>query len=86
MTMMMVMYQCVVFAFFVTAYSAMGFNANFSLPDPKSAATPLTVAYFTIAAQTTTGFGDIHASTDLARLMVSIHILLAWIPMLLVFA
>lgn len=86
MTMMVIMYQSMLFSFFATAYSLMGFSSNFSLPDTRSTATPLTIAYFTITAQTTTGFGDIHASTDFARLFVSVHVLLAWIPMLLIFA
>jgi hypothetical protein len=45
----------------------------------------LTAVYFSLTTQTTTGFGDIHPKTDAARFLVSVHLLCAWIPILLVF-
>jgi hypothetical protein len=82
----MVMYQCVLFTIFVAIYSSMNFRAHFEAPNPNAPITPITITYFTLASQTTTGFGDIHPKTDPARILVSIHILLAWIPMIMIFS
>lgn len=87
MTMMMFVYQCTLFVMFTCLYNAIGFSSNFNLPDDYSmrSVSPVTVVYFSAAAQTTTGFGDIHPKTDSARLLVLIHVICAWIPMLLIF-
>ena len=85
MTGMMIMYQCIVFVFFASIYSSIGFKTHFSLGESTEPVTPTTVIYFTLAAQTTTGFGDIHPVTNTARLLVSMQILCAWLPMLFVF-
>ena len=87
MTSAMLVYQCTVFAVFTALYSAIGFKDNFNLPETKPATTVslLTSVYFSLATQTTTGFGDIHPKTEFARFLVSIHLLCTWIPMLLVF-
>lgn len=85
-TSVMLLYQCLVCAIFAALYSFIGFTAHFSFPESKEPVTSITTMYFTLTAQTTTGFGDIHPKTDLARLLVAIHLLCAWTPMLIVFA
>lgn len=70
-------YHVLIFAVFAWLYGAIGFRQNFDVPSDSSTATQL---YFAVVAHTNTGFGDITPKTDVARMLVVAHLLLAWIP------
>lgn len=86
LTTLIVLYHVCVCVFFSGVYSVLGIKGNFNYIDktPMNALTPL---YFTAVTHTTTGFGDITPKTDLARIVVIVHLLLAWaVPMLIFFS
>lgn len=72
-------YYAVVFGFFFTLYYLIpgGFKAHFNVPagvDPTAA----DVAYFTVVAGTGCGFGDITGSTRVARILVTLQLIMVF--------
>jgi Ion channel len=74
-------YHLLILTVFAGLYSAIGFRQNFNIPPGVSTITPF---YFAVVAHTNTGFGDITPKTDAARMLVLAHLLLAWIPTVIV--
>lgn len=78
------LYHVVILIIFGLIYSTIDFKKHFNCPDKKpNALTPL---YFAVTAHTTTGYGDITATSNTARTLVMTHMLLAWMfPLILMF-
>ena len=78
-------YQAAVVIGFFIAYSSIGFGDNFS-NSHRTNNQNLTLWYYCVVTSSSTGFGDIVPTTDRARLLVSLHVALAWFPILLLAA
>lgn len=80
-TKVIVLYHIAILLAFGAAYFAMDFEKHFGVAKPS----PATRMYFAATVHSSVGFGDITAKTDAAKAIVSAHMLLAWIPIVLIF-
>ena len=78
----LVLYELWVLFLFAILYYIIGMDTHFKLPS-GTAATPVTAMYFGIVSHTTTGYGDIYPLTPLARVLVAVHLVGAWFPLLM---
>lgn len=69
-------YHIVVLVVFASIYAMIGMKQHFGVAD----ATPVMPVYFAMVTHSTTGFGDLAPKTDLARMVVVLHLCFAWIP------
>lgn len=75
----LVLWQACVYALFVGVYKAVGLPKHFTSTGGGSLGT---VAYYALVTQSGLG-SDIYPKTGVGRLLVSLHLLLAWIPTVL---
>lgn len=77
-----VMYNLVIFTIFLLTYSLMDFTKHFKCNQPVTAHTKL---YFAIITHSNGGPSDITPITDTGRLVMGLHVTLAWMQLVLVF-
>lgn len=77
-----VMYNVVVFIVFTCAYFLLDFNTHFTSAHPVTTKGKL---YFSVMNHTAVGANDIVPITDVARVVVGLQVLFAWMQVLLVF-
>lgn len=66
----------ILYAIYATIYARLDAKTNFNGVDgPMSRST---IAYFTAVSQSSTGYGDISPKSDLARRIVTSHVVLTW--------
>ena len=82
-------YNALLFAFFLCVYMTMDFSEHFSatsvLGEFQPPVTRTGKVYFALMTHTALGSNDITPKTDLARKVVGLHALLAWMQVLFVF-
>lgn len=77
-----IVYNAVVFMTFFTAYSFMDFNEHFESATPVTSRGKL---YFAVMTHAAGSANDIVPKTDVARVVQGLHVVLAWMQLLLVF-
>lgn len=75
-------YNVAVLFLFMCIYFSLDFEKHF---ESKERVTPVGKVYVALLAHTAVGSGDIVPKTDLARGIMAVHVLLAWMQLLLVF-
>jgi hypothetical protein len=75
-------YQAALMVAFTAIYTAIGLQQHFTVADRTSTG-PLAAAYFSVVTQVTTGYGDIYPKTDFGRVLVTMHLVLTWVPFLI---
>lgn len=75
-------YNAAVFAVFLAVYLRLDFNAHFASNAPVTVRGKV---YYALMTHTAAGCSDIMPSTDLARTVTSMHVLFAWMQLVLVF-
>lgn len=83
-TRLIIAYQFVLLAAFTVVYRMYGITANFKTPeDVRDNWTDC--MYFAATVASTVGFGDITPKSKSARVLCTLHILLTWIPTLVIY-
>jgi hypothetical protein len=77
-----ILYNVVVFSIFFFVYNLLDFDTHFTADQPVTGRGKL---YFAIMAHTSGGANDIVPATDLARMLTGLHVILAWMQLMLVF-
>jgi hypothetical protein len=74
-------YHLVVFCMFMALYATTpgGFTKHFNVPKGAKSMGFADLAYYTMVAHSTTGFGDIYPLTTYARTLVSAHLALVFL-------
>lgn len=79
-----VAYNLVLYAIFLTIYFFLDFKKHFVVEDGAEISARGKV-YFAIMTHTAGGPQDIVPTTDFARMLMSVHVALAWAQLMLVF-
>lgn len=77
-----VVYNLVLFTVFMVVYSFMDFSKHFACAQPITGRSKL---YFTVLTHTGGGPNDIVPITDVGRVVMGLHVALAWMQLVLVF-
>jgi len=72
-----VLYNVVVYSLLIAVYHIIDFKHHFNLPEGTKPTTPV-IMYFTFMTHANVMAGEITPRTDLARALMSIHILVTW--------
>ena len=75
-------YNAIILAIFLVIYNVIDFNKHFTSDKPVSRQGKF---YFGIMTHTAVGCNDIVPKTDVARVITSIHVILAWVQVFLLF-
>ena len=82
-TEILVVAHAIILIVFSSIYKTMDFTKHFTVDKPLTGVHPI---YYAVTVSSSTGFGDITPRTTIARVITTLHMLLAWGTTILVIA